>query len=154
MRTTMMNKVELHNCDLFDEIHNSITPAELEKVEKKMSIAGKLEDAMIAKGWKNQDLMLALGKKNPSEISKWLSGTHNFTIDTLIDIERVLGITLLNLRNKPLQSVKTYRFQIAEKVEVSRERSGYCVGSSEKTGPGYSLGSLKLNGLSSKLQYV
>jgi ribosome-binding protein aMBF1 (putative translation factor) len=35
-----------------------------------------------------------MGKK-PSDITRWLSGTHNFTTETLWEIERVLQIQLL-----------------------------------------------------------
>jgi len=41
--------------------------------------------------------MEALGKKNPSEITRWLSGTHNFTVDTLVDLGRVLERDFINL---------------------------------------------------------
>lgn len=67
------------------------------QVEKKMLIAAKIEDAIQAKDWKHADLLKALGKKNPSIITRWLSGTHNFTIDTLIHLEEVLEIELINL---------------------------------------------------------
>lgn len=30
-------------------------------------------------------------KKTPSEISKWLTGTHNFTTKTISEIEIILG---------------------------------------------------------------
>lgn len=35
-----------------------------------------------------------MGKK-PSEVTRWLSGTHNFTTETLWQMERVLRIQLL-----------------------------------------------------------
>ena len=37
-----------------------------------------------------------LGKKE-SEISKWMRGTHNFTIDTISSIESVLGYPILQV---------------------------------------------------------
>lgn len=40
----------------------------------------------------------------PSLVSKWLSGTHNFTIDTLTDIQRVLGIRLLDVEPRKLET--------------------------------------------------
>ena len=36
------------------------------------------------------------GKKE-SEISKWMRGTHNFTIDTISSIENVLGQAILQI---------------------------------------------------------
>ena len=35
--------------------------------------------------------------KNESEISKWMRGTHNFTIDTLVSIENVLGEPIIEV---------------------------------------------------------
>lgn len=43
--------------------------------------------------------------KRPSEITKWLSGNHNFTIDTLFEIEEKLGVTLINL-GEPAKKVQ------------------------------------------------
>lgn len=37
-----------------------------------------------------------LGKKE-SEISKWMRGTHNFTIDTITSIENALGTPILQI---------------------------------------------------------
>jgi transcriptional regulator with XRE-family HTH domain len=62
-----------------------------------MLIAAKIADAMAAKGWNKTLLMKAMGKTNPSEITRWLSGTHNFTTDTLIDLQRALNIKLLDV---------------------------------------------------------
>ena len=45
---------------------------------------------------KQKDLALRLGKKE-SEISRWMRGTHNFTIDTLISIEDVLGEPIIEI---------------------------------------------------------
>ncbi len=35
--------------------------------------------------------------KNESEISKWMRGTHNFTIDTISSIEEALGMPILQV---------------------------------------------------------
>lgn len=40
---------------------------------------------------KNQNYLASELKKNESEISKWLQGTHNFTLKTISKIEDVLG---------------------------------------------------------------
>ena len=65
-----------------------------------MMLAAKIADAMKAKKWKNKDLLEAVGKGNPSIITKWLSGTHNFTVDTLVELEKALSVKLLDLGQK------------------------------------------------------
>jgi transcriptional regulator with XRE-family HTH domain len=60
-----------------------------------MILATKIANAINAKGLKKSEFAEILGKQ-PSEISKWLSGTHNFNIETLMDIELVLSIQLLD----------------------------------------------------------
>ena len=45
-----------------------------------------------------KDLAEKLNKR-PSEISKWLSGTHNFTIYTLYDIAKTLNVEVIDLLN-------------------------------------------------------
>ena len=75
----------------------SVKPEEQARIDYKMQLAAKIHAALKAKGWKSLDLADALDLKSPSLVSKWLSGTHNFTIDTLVDIQRVLGIQFFNL---------------------------------------------------------
>ena len=94
--TMKNNKVMYKKQSPLDELLSEITPEEQGKTDVKMQLAAKISDAMAAKGWNNKMLMKAMGKKNPSEITRWLSGTHNFTVETLIDLERVLEINFLD----------------------------------------------------------
>ncbi|MBK6979125.1 MAG: hypothetical protein IPH28_20175 [Cytophagaceae bacterium] len=70
--------------NILDDIINDIDPAEQRRTNQRMLLAAAIEDGMKAKGWKKKDLMNAVGVKNQSVITKWLSGTHNFTADTLL----------------------------------------------------------------------
>ena len=90
-----MSKAKLYTSNLIDELFQETSPEELEKTEKRMLLAVQIEDAMKHKGWKAKDLAKAIGK-SPSEISKWLSGTHNFTSDTLFDLEKVLDTCIFS----------------------------------------------------------
>jgi ribosome-binding protein aMBF1 (putative translation factor) len=99
-----MKKVEENNSKILSEILSTLTSEETEKTENRMLLAAKIEDALLSKRWKKTDLATAL-KKEPSVITKWLSGTHNFTVDTLWDIQRVLEINLINLEEKPKEQV-------------------------------------------------
>ncbi len=86
-----------YSSDLITDLLNKITPEEQERIDHKMQIAKMIYTALKSKGWKNIDLAEKLKLKSPSLVSKWLSGTHNFTVDTLVDIQRLLGIQLLNV---------------------------------------------------------
>jgi transcriptional regulator with XRE-family HTH domain len=110
--------MEEYTSNLIDNLLNSITPNDQAKVDVKMIIAAKIADGLILKGWKKSEFANAI-KKRPSEITKWLSGTHNFTIDTLIDIENVLDIELILLEKKPLVISKTYVIQVTSPVGMA-----------------------------------
>jgi len=62
-----------------------------EQVERKMRIAAQIEDAMKNAGLTKTQFARLMGKY-PSEITRWLSGTHNFTSDLLAEIDVALGI--------------------------------------------------------------
>jgi ribosome-binding protein aMBF1 (putative translation factor) len=83
-----------YDSPLIQSLLAEITPEEHERTVKQMMMSARIEDGIIAKGWNKGDFAKKMGK-NPSEVSKWLSGSHNFTLDTLTDIQRVLGIQLL-----------------------------------------------------------
>lgn len=105
---TNKNEPETYKSELIEDLLDSIPPEESEKIEKKMLIAAKIDNALKSKGWRKSDLLEALGRKNPSQISKWLSGTHNFTLDTLIDLERALDIRLIDFEDEQEQNDVIY----------------------------------------------
>jgi ribosome-binding protein aMBF1 (putative translation factor) len=109
------NKAENYSSPEMDEILNEISPTELKRTRNRMLVAAKIDDAIISKGWKKTDFAHKIGK-NPSEITKWLSGTHNFTVDTLSDIESVLQIQLLNIGN-PDPIYKTYFISVKSELQ-------------------------------------
>jgi len=90
---TEKNKSEKERLDsLFD----NLSPELGKKVAAKMIIAAKIDDARKRLNLNRVELAKKL-RKNPSEMTKWLSGNHNFTVDTLIEVEGKLGIKLLSL---------------------------------------------------------
>lgn len=97
---------ENYSSDLIDNLVDAISPEEQEKVDYKMKLSAKIYAGLKNKGWKNLDLANALNLKSPSLVSKWLSGTHNFTADTLIDIQRVLDIKLLDVESYQESTLK------------------------------------------------
>jgi transcriptional regulator with XRE-family HTH domain len=66
-------------------------PTQRARIATRMQFAAAIADAMKAKGMNKKALATAL-KQHPSIITKWLSGKHNFTTDTLTDIGQILQI--------------------------------------------------------------
>jgi len=66
-------------------------------VDKTMDIVERIMQLLKAKNWSQKDLAEALNKQ-PSEISKWLSASHNFTLKTLTKIEAVLDAEIIAIK--------------------------------------------------------
>lgn len=90
---------------------SKVAPEEQKKTENKMLLAAKIDDGRKAKGWSQTEFAEQMGKQ-PSEISKWLSGTHNFTSDTLWDIEEKLGMELISIKDRELKITKVVEYRI------------------------------------------
>lgn len=66
------------------------------RVDLSFLIVDRIHAVLEQRGLRQKDLAFMLGKKE-SEISKWMRGTHNFTIDTISQIEKVLGEPILQV---------------------------------------------------------
>lgn len=86
---------------------NQYGDPEIERfVDKNLAIVEKVRMAMEQREWKSQDLALAM-EKSPSEVSKWLSGTHNLTLRSIVKMEMALGVELINMNaGKEIQYVQ------------------------------------------------
>lgn len=73
-----------------------VSPDARRRVDLSFMIVDRIHSILVEKGLKQKDLANLLGKKE-SEISKWMRGTHNFTIETIISIENVLGMPILRV---------------------------------------------------------
>ncbi len=72
-------------------------PAE-QKAEFDLSfgIAERISEILKAKGLTQKDFARLLNKRD-TEISKWLTGRHNFTTQTIARIETTLGSKLISI---------------------------------------------------------
>lgn len=100
-------KAEVYSSDLLNDLVSQITSEEQTLTDRKMLLAAKIFDAMKKKGWNQTEFARQMGKQ-PSEISKWLSGTHTFNSDTLWAISDKLGIELLPVFEVPKVTVVKY----------------------------------------------
>lgn len=106
-------KARMYNSSKLQELLNEVSALEMEQTKVKMQLAARIEDFMIANGWNKSQFSEKVGK-NPSEITKWLSGTHNFTTDVLTEIAFALGVELIDLFGKNQVQV-IYRREIVVK---------------------------------------
>ena len=73
-----------------------VSPSVRKHVDLSFQIVDRIHEILVQKGMRQKDLAIQLGKKE-AEISKWMRGTHNFTIDTLISIEQALDAPILQV---------------------------------------------------------
>lgn len=99
-----MSKVEKHSSKLIQRLLSKSNPAEKKKVRIKMIIAANIDDAIQKKGWSRSKLAKELNVSR-SLVTKWLSGTHNFTMDTLLEISNLLDVELNSLFTEPTKSM-------------------------------------------------
>jgi transcriptional regulator with XRE-family HTH domain len=92
----MMNKAEKHTSKIMQGLLEESSPVEMQQTRTKMRIAAKIDDSLQGRGWTRSKLARELGKSR-SEITKWLSGTHNFTVDTLAEVCHVFEIDMASL---------------------------------------------------------
>lgn len=78
--------------------------AALYRTKRRMMMAAKIFDFIMEKGL-TQKKVAELMDKSESDISEWLSGKRNITIDNISDFERVLGIKLLNIESSQTRTI-------------------------------------------------
>ncbi len=97
-------------------IMNNLDEDKLRRTRDRMLVAVKIADTLKAKGI-SQKRFAEMTGRSESEISEWLSGDRNFTIDTLSDIKKYLGLDLLNIptMRTALVSKDASRIKVAKK---------------------------------------
>ena len=81
---------------IMDEIRETISPEMKMQMELSVAIANRIYEILEEKGMSQKDFARLMGKTE-TEISRWLSGTHNMTLATLCKISIALGENLLEV---------------------------------------------------------
>lgn len=81
---------------ILESRRRAVDPAIRRKVDLSFQIVDRIHEILQSKGLRQKDFAAIMGKTE-AEISKWMRGTHNFTIDTLISIEENLGAPILTV---------------------------------------------------------
>lgn len=105
---------------LMDSIRQTTPPEVNKQVDICVEIANRIFALMDERGMKQRDLAKALGKTE-TEVSRWLSGTHNLTIATIAKIAVVLGdniITTTHTSHRYSSQIKNDGGMVAEETSV------------------------------------
>ena len=85
-----------------DEIRSTITPEMKLQMEMSVAIANRIYEILEAKGMTQKELAQKLGKTE-TEVSRWLSGTHNLTLSTICKISAALGEEIVIVSKQVLE---------------------------------------------------
>ena len=80
----------------FDEMLANTSPAIQQEVAMEFAVSNRIYELMKQRGLTKQQFAQALGKK-PSEVTKWLSGQHNFTLKTISMLSTFFGQPLIHI---------------------------------------------------------
>lgn len=109
-------------------------------VDYTFDLSNRIQFLLDQKSMDQKDLAKALGK-NESEISKWLSGSHNFTLKTVARIEDVLGDKLLEVVKDEItikdEKVNVYIINPEQIYSPSQYKSSRQTGHLKKYSPNY-----------------
>ena len=92
---------------ILEERRKRVNHETRESVALSFRIVDRIHDILEEKGLKQKDLALKLGKSE-AEISKWMRGTHNFTIDTLVSIEDALEAPIVQVCHSHTYAVEEF----------------------------------------------
>ena len=80
-------------------------------IDTSFDLSDRIHEILEARGISQKELAQMLGKKE-SQVSKWMTGTHNFTIKTLALLEVKLGAPIFQVSSGTIETDK----KVAEPV--------------------------------------
>ena len=97
--------------NIFDRLLKTIPEAAQKESSISFRIAQRIDFLMRKKYLSKSDLARGLSKE-PAQISRWMSGTHNFTVKTMAELEVFFG--------EPILISPTANEEIAEYTEYAK----------------------------------
>ncbi|MBL7859522.1 MAG: helix-turn-helix domain-containing protein [Cyclobacteriaceae bacterium] len=123
-----MKKRTVEDTSLFFEVLNNTPQESKNYVSKSLEIVHEIILLLREKDMNQKKLAQKLGKTE-AEISKWLSGTHNFTIRTLTSIETAINEEIIVTPHKVRSNALKYTTAIY-RASVNEIKS--CLHNAEK----------------------
>lgn len=75
----------------------SIPPSIHAEVEMELAVSNRIYELMTQRGLSKAEFARSIGKR-PCEVTKWLSGQHNFTLSTLAMLSAFFGQPIITVR--------------------------------------------------------
>ena len=82
--------------EIFRQSLSAVSPENRAEFDLSYGIADRLDAILKEKGITQHELASRLNKRD-SEVSKWLTGRHNFTTSTIARIESAIGEKLIRV---------------------------------------------------------
>lgn len=82
--------------DEYNRIVSSIPDNIRKEVDIEMAVSNRIYDLMTKNGLSKAEFARAIGKR-PCEVTKWLSGQHNFTLSTLAMLSSFFGQPIITV---------------------------------------------------------
>ena len=86
-------------------IRARIKPENRVFIKKNLAISEQVQYLLDQRGWSQREFAEHIGKE-PSEVSKWLSGLHNLTLQSITKMEALLGEDIITT---PLEACEKYK---------------------------------------------
>lgn len=80
----------------YREMDNQVPPEIKEEINLSFAISNKIDTLMQERGLTKKQFADQIGKR-PSEITRWLSGQHNFTVSTLAMLSSFFGKSIITV---------------------------------------------------------
>ena len=87
-----------------DEIRSNISPEMKLQMELSVAIANRIYDILETKGMSQKEFAQLMGKTE-TEVSRWLSGTHNLTMATICKISAALGKDVIKVADNSYEPI-------------------------------------------------
>jgi len=90
------------------------------KAARRRRVSEEIAEALLSSGMNRKEFAQAMGRQ-PSEVSKWLSGNHNFTCDLLEEISSVLGANISGAKDPTFPTVSSLVTGFGDTGEIASE---------------------------------
>lgn len=102
---------------IMDEIRSTVSPEMKLQMELSVAIANRIYDILEAKGMSQKEFARLMGKTE-TEVSRWLSGTHNLTMATICKISAALGEDIIKVTNYSIYPAHTFEPMMASEPSI------------------------------------